>query len=95
MFPKLALDAVDEVCLISNVFHLTFFKDADVAAEVLDVRCDVGGEDDRSADCDSGEQVEEVKSLFGIEPRCGLVDDKNLRLVDDCLCDSRTAKHTA
>ena len=93
MLPKLASDAFDKVCFLTYALHLSLFKDADITAEVLDIGSDVCGEDDRTPNCDSREQIEEVESFLGVETGRGFVDDQYLRLVDYRLRNTCTTEH--
>jgi hypothetical protein len=56
---------------------------------------DVRGEDDDALAGQIREQVAEADALFGIEPGRGLVDDQELRIVEERLRDADALAHAA
>ena len=65
------------------------------AAGLRHILDDMGGEQDRPIAREIGEQVAEADTFFRVEPRCRLIHDQQLRIVEERLRDADAPLHAA
>ena len=80
-----ALKPRREVVRSVNGHHAAFVDDDDPLAGLRNLGKDVGAEDDRVIARQFFDQLACFDDLFGIEAGGGLVEDENVRIVDQCL----------
>jgi hypothetical protein len=77
---------------VSSVLHLgsvihepTLVKDKNAIADALYLLKDMGGKKNRPPFRELADKSPDLPDLIGIEPACGLIEDENPGVVDECL----------
>ena len=83
-----ASEAMSEIADCVRGYDLALADDDYLFADLLDFRQDVGAQDDGVIARERFDERPRFRDLLGIEAGCGLVEDKDVGVVDDRLCES-------